>query len=137
MHPMKSICVAITLALASSALAAPIPGGTLSPVNVPKYVDNLVVPPLMNPNGETALDIAVRPLTQQVLPPGYKPTPVWGYGDTKAGNFNWPAFTIQAKQFTPTTVTWRNQLVDVSGGYVPHLFTIDQTLHWANPTKAN
>src|SRR6185369_4173732 len=34
---------------------------------------------------------------------------------------------------TPTRVTWRNELVAANGNYLPHLFTIDPTLHWANP----
>jgi bilirubin oxidase len=30
-------------------------------------------------------------------------------------------------------VKWINQLVDASGNYLPHLLSVDPTLHWANP----
>ena len=30
-------------------------------------------------------------------------------------------------------VKWINGLVDANGNYLPHLFAVDQTLHWANP----
>jgi FtsP/CotA-like multicopper oxidase with cupredoxin domain len=30
-------------------------------------------------------------------------------------------------------VKWINELVDANGNYLPHLLTVDPTLHWANP----
>ncbi len=121
------------------ALAA-IPGGTLDPSSVPKYVTPLVVPPVMPrtttlQNGAIdAYNIAVRQFTQQILPAGLPRTTVWGYGRIgKSATFNYPAFTIEAQVDRPVRVTWANQLVDAGGNYLPHLLRVDPTLHWANP----
>ncbi|MCM2265900.1 MAG: DUF4214 domain-containing protein [Desulfuromonadales bacterium] len=159
----------------STAWAAPIPGGTLDPTIVPKYVTPLVIPPVMPattvapPAGQPTAnyDIAVRQFQQQILPGGvwntlngrtdpFGPTTVWSYGraedplpDSTAlggaagvapapnSTFNYPAFTLENTSGATTTVRWINDLVDpATGNYRPHLFTVDQTLHWANPTGA-
>jgi hypothetical protein len=93
-------------------------------------------------------EIAVRQLTQQILPPtdhfgvptGYGETPVWSYCSALAplpfaqgGTLYYPVFTIEARYNRPTRVKWINQLVDADGNYLPHLLPVDQTLHWANP----
>ena len=120
------------------ALAA-IPGGTLDPKVVPKYVTPLVIPPVMPNNGTANVySIAVKQFTQQILPGGpggFPVTNVWSYGASGnlAGTLNYPAFTIEAVRGTPTTVTWINGLVDGFNNYLPHLLPVDQTLHWANP----
>lgn len=134
--------------------AAPVPGGTLDPTTIPKYVTPLVIPPVMPKStaqpGAPAADynIAVRQFKQQILPTGYGASTVWSYGraqDVLPANFtapsplannisfNYPAFTVENTSGTPTSVRWINDLVDANGNYLPHLFTIDQTLHWANP----
>src|SRR2546430_5002755 len=69
---------------ARPAPGAPVPGGTLDPARVPKYVVPLFVLPAM-PQGRasSAVDyheIGVRQFAQRVLPPGYPTTPVFGYG---------------------------------------------------------
>ena len=53
------------------AMAQPLPGGTLDPLTIPKYVTPLVIPPVMKNSG-TANDynIAVRQFQQQILPGG-------------------------------------------------------------------
>ena len=65
-------------------IADPIPGGSLNPNNVPKYVEDLVIPPVMPAkNRSKKLDryeIAVRQFSQQILPSGFSETTVWGYG---------------------------------------------------------
>jgi spore coat protein A len=120
--------------MATPAQAAPLPGGTLDPTIIPKYTQAVTVPPLMPAVAANTYSIAARPLVQQVLPAGFPATNVWAYGSTNnAASFNWPAFTIEANQNTKTTVTWRNQLVDAKNNFVPHLLTVDPTLHWANP----
>ena len=120
--------------IAGRALAAPLPGGSLDPTSIPKYVEPLTVPPLMPTVATNTYSIAARPRVQQVLPRGFPATSVWAYGSTNSSaTFSWPAFTIEANQFTSTTVTWRNQLVDARNNFVPHLLTVDPTLHWANP----
>jgi spore coat protein A len=163
MRRIQSLLSVVAVAFAATAAAGPaVPGGTLSPSNVPKFTDPLAVPPRLTPGSLTTTttdpvtglpvttvvsgnhyDLAVRPVVQQVLPTRnnagkplktpYPATPVWGYGAVGTSTFSWPAFTIEAQQGVPTTVTWRNQLVDAAGNFVPHLLTVDPTLHWANP----
>ena len=55
----------------SGALAQAVPGGTLDPLTIPKYVIPLVIPPVMNNTGTANdYDIAVRQFQQQILPGG-------------------------------------------------------------------
>jgi spore coat protein A len=77
------------------ASAEALPGGSLDPNTVPKYVTPLVIPPVMNTNGAAnTYDIAVREFKQQILPGGlwaklpgcsdenctFPATTVWSYG---------------------------------------------------------
>jgi bilirubin oxidase len=129
--------------IVSRAYAEPIPGGTLNPALLPKYVTPLVIPPAMPRTNKINqgkgkptdyYEIAVRQFQQQLLPAGWPATTVWSYGSVNhPGTFNYPAFTLEAKYNTPLRVKWINQLVDASGNYLPHLLAVDPTLHWANP----
>jgi len=113
---------------------AAIPGGSLLPGAIPKFVTPLVKPPAMPPSGTNKYSIAVRQFSQQILPTTLPRTMVWSYGSTATpGTFNYPAFTIEATRGTPATVTWINDLKDVNGNFLPHLLPVDPTLHWANP----
>ena len=57
------------MAITITAAAAPLPGGTLDPTTIPKYVQPLVIPPVMNNTGTAHdYDIAVRQFQQQILP---------------------------------------------------------------------
>ena len=122
---------------------AALPGGTLDPTSIPKYSTPLVIPPVMpqtsvlKQKGGKNIDyyeIAVRQFQQQILPAGMPATTVWSYGSANhAGTFNYPAFTIEAKWSQPLRVKWINGLVNGTGGYLPHILPVDQTLHWANP----
>jgi spore coat protein A len=128
---------------------AQVPGGSLDPTLVPKYQSPLVTPPAMPRTGKIKqraaknieyYEIAVRQFQQQILPLGLPATTVWSYGSVQypgtvaeGGSFNYPAFTIEAKWKKPVRVKWINDLVDANGNYLPHLFPVDQTLHWANP----
>src|SRR6266545_4485126 len=125
--------------VASRAWAA-IPGGTLDPTGIEKYVVPLVVPPVMpslsgvRNSGIDRYAIAVRQFPQQILPAGMPTTTVWGYGSaTHRGTFNYPSFTVEARADRPVRVAWINGLVDRNGRYLPHLLPVDPTLHWANP----
>jgi bilirubin oxidase len=143
-----------TTALVGAGLMAPrafsrrafaqIPGGTLDPTTIPKYQDQLVIPPAMPKTSTitgqgTPIDyyeIAVRQFEQQILPQSMDLplTTVWSYGSVNhSGTFNYPAFTIEAKYRIPVRVKWINDLVDENGNFLPHLLAVDQTLHWANP----
>ncbi|PNU21849.1 copper oxidase [Geothermobacter hydrogeniphilus] len=162
---------------ATTGHTAPVPGGTLDPTTIPKYVQPLVIPPVMPPSSVQPTDpttgqptsvnarynISVRQFRQQILPGGiwntvndrndqFGATTLWSYGPdedkpapgyvapaplgTPGATFNYPAFTVENNSNAPTTVRWINGLVDEQGNYLPHLFKVDQTLHWANPTNA-
>ena len=116
------------------ARGVPVAGGTLDVGKVPKFVTPLAIPPVMPQSEPNVYRIAARQRLHQILPPPFAPTTVWSYGSiTDEHSFNSPAFTIEARRGMPVEVTWINELKDADGGYRPHLFTVDQTLHWANP----
>jgi FtsP/CotA-like multicopper oxidase with cupredoxin domain len=118
---------------------AAIPGGSLDPAIIPKYVTHLLVPPAMprsavaQGGGTDLYRIAMRQFRQQVLPPGFPTTTVWGYGATPGGVLHSPSFTIEATVDRPVRVQWINGLTDSRGRFLPHLLPVDPTLHWANP----
>ena len=137
-----------TLGDAEPVYAAPIPGGTLDPLDVPKYATPLLIPPVMPRAGKIQqkggknvdyYEISMRQISQQILPAGLPATTVWGYGavtsESKKGLLlhNAPSLTIEAKWNTPVRVRWINDLVDDNGNHLPHLLPVDPTLHWANP----
>lgn len=134
--------------------ASPLPGGSLDPTTIPKYQEPLVIPPAMprtsviNAKGKQIdyYEIAVKQFEQYILPEAWSkdnvidPTTVWSYASlldprpvAEGGTLNYPALTIEARKDRPVRVKWINGLVDASGHYLPHLFAVDQTLHWANP----
>ena len=137
--PRAFLLAPLTLAM-SAAQAVPLPGGTLDPTTIPKYVTPLVIPPVMKNTGTANdYDIAVRQFKQQILPGGLWSNPnvsptcaantacnlpattVWSYGPeadpTPAvapdpnSQFNYPAYTIENTSFVTTTVDWINGLV--------------------------
>ncbi|HXE75582.1 MAG TPA: multicopper oxidase [Candidatus Xenobia bacterium] len=125
-------------------LLAQIPGGTLDPTLISKYVMPLVIPPTMPRTSKIVrraaknidyYEIAVRQFQQQILPMPLPPTTVWGYGSANhPGSFHYPSFTIEAKWETPVRVKWINDLKDpLTGNFLPHILPVDPTLHWANP----
>jgi spore coat protein A len=163
------------LAITVTAAAVPLPGGTLNPTTIPKYVTPLVIPPVMKNNGATDhYDIAVRQFQQQILPGGiwaglagcagvkncnFPATTVWSYGPdadlTPAvapdpnSQFNYPAYTMEARSNATITVNWINELVtnpdacktsadpknDKACNFRKHILPVDRSLHWANPEQ--
>jgi bilirubin oxidase len=128
----------LVVRLRAGAAAAPVPGGTLDPNNVPKYVSPLFVLPAMpragTASGVDVYQIGAQQFRQQILPPGFPTTNVFGFGSgTDSSTFHYPSYTIEARAGTPVRVTWSNQLVTSNGSFRPHLLPIDPTLHWANP----
>ena len=127
------------------AWAQPLGVSVLDAGSIPKYATSLVIPPAMPRSGNLhgkkgrGVDyyrIGVRQFEQEILPPGMGlgPTKVWSYGSVDhPETFNYPAFTIEAAWRRPVRVKWINQLVKPDGSFRPHLFAVDQTLHWANP----
>ena len=134
--------------LSAPVALAQIPGGTLDPDDVAKFVTPLLIPPVM-PRADTITqrggknvdyyEISMRQFEQQILPAGLPQTTVWGYGAKSAQSkrgllvHNAPSLTIEAMWNRPVRVKWINELVDASGNYLPHLLPVDPTLHWANP----
>jgi spore coat protein A, manganese oxidase len=129
---------------------------TLPPDSIPKYLNELVIPPSMPAKFKSKFfdyyEIAVRQFQQQILPTQdidgnhLPPTTVWSYGPAgestvdneglhaaAGGHYFYPAFTIEAKNGQPVRVKWVNELKHGDGTFRPHLLPVDQTLHWANP----
>jgi spore coat protein A len=152
---IASAALLAILAGTGGSASAQIPGGSLDPNLVPKYVAPLVKPPAFPRDGTMVLkggmnadyyEIAVRQFQQQILPAqdingsNIPPTTVWSYGPNndprtvaQGGRYFYPAFTLETKYEVPIVVKWINGLVDANGNYLPHLLPVDQTLHWANP----
>ncbi|MFZ2199049.1 MAG: multicopper oxidase domain-containing protein, partial [Thermodesulfovibrionales bacterium] len=154
---LSLLTMSLVFLLAVGAFAQPLPGGTLDPTTVQKFVTPLVIPPVMKNTGTANdYDIAVRQFQQQILPSGMPATTIWSYGPAAdpvptlapAANsqFNYPAYTIETTSDMPVSVKWRNELVAIDPAtgfpcdgnacqrtFLPHLLPIDQTLHWANP----
>jgi bilirubin oxidase len=142
-HALAAILFsALTLSSAPLTWADPVPGGSLDPTTIPKYRSPLTVLPTMPKTGVLSggvdyYEIAVRQFQQQVLPAGMPATTVWGYGSVDhPGTFHYPAATVEARADRPVRVKWINDLKDQkTGRFLPHIFPIDQTLHWANPPQ--
>jgi bilirubin oxidase len=133
---------AVALGFGTGSIAAhdmPIAGGSLDPKKIPKYETPLFVPPSMptvsTAEGRDYYEIAVRQFHQRVLPASMNlETTLWGYGSpAHPETFHSPCPTIEAKADRPVRVKWSNELVDENGNYLPHLFEVDPTLHWAAP----
>lgn len=70
----------------------------LNPNNIPKYVNQLVVPPVYEPTvikdpitGKVKshdYQVTISQFTQQILPPGFPETTVFGYGSKGQGPGN-------------------------------------------------
>jgi len=160
MITVSAFLTGCTLFNASSALAQPVPGGTLDPLTIPKYVTPLVIPPVLFDDGGAAMqaEVAQRQINQQVLPAGFPSTPLWAYGDpANPATFNNPGFTIEVTKDTMTQIKWSNQLVadpakcfknpgkrtgNKACDFLPHVIQdqngvpiVDQTLHWAAPNQ--
>jgi FtsP/CotA-like multicopper oxidase with cupredoxin domain len=138
-HLRSAFLAAAALSSFQAVAQVPLPGGSLDPTTIPKYVTRLVAPPAMpRSTSDPTVDyqIAVRQFRQQILPPIFPTTTVWSYGSVDhPETFNYPAYTIEAESGTPIKVKWINDLKDRRGNFLPHLLPVDQTLHWANPPK--
>ena len=126
--------------------AAPVAGGSLNPLSIPKYVTSLTIPPEMPAKqidpvtGKKTYDIEVVQFRQQILPNldinnvALGKTTVWGYGATGLpATRSYPARTLETTRNVEANITWRNNLTEVAGKFLPHLFAVDRSLHWANP----
>ena len=117
------------------AFSAPKGPKMLDPTSIPKYVNQITgAPPYYVPDeiledGTEVYTVEMTKSNQQVLPPGYPKTTVWGYGGmTNLGYVvNSPGPSFEATRNVPIKVTWVNNI------HSQHLYTIDPTIHWANP----
>lgn len=135
--------------------AQPVDQPTLDPSSIPKYVNQLVIPPVYVPT--YFYDCKTHKLTQQYIvdmtqfqeqilpttdasgnPTGFAQTTVWGYGGIAKdavtgkylGYFRYsPGPTFEATRGIPAQVTWINKIT------TPEMFPVDPTLHWANPNN--
>jgi len=136
------------------------PAPTLDPKSIPKFVDQLIIPPVFKPvammpdpynPGQMIpyYEVDVTEFTEQILPTvdakgkatGFGPTTVWGYGGQVyknpitglPGYFAYsPGATFEVTRGTPIMVKWINNL-NASGQMLSHLFPVDPTIHWADP----
>ncbi|MFB3889867.1 MAG: multicopper oxidase family protein [Candidatus Bathyarchaeia archaeon] len=122
------------------------PPSPLDPSTIPKFVNELPTLPVFTPtnkldaNGKTTSQEYTVDMTafyEQVLPPGFPKTKVFGYGgdakDPITGAslgyvHNAPGPTFEAVRGIPVQVTWVNKLEE-------QMFAVDPTLHWANPNN--
>ncbi len=132
---MSLVVIVLGLVLLStSVFAQALPGGTLDPTTIPKYVTPLVIPPVINNDGTGVdnYDIAVRQFKQQILPGGiwntingrsdaFPASTVWSYGPAAdptpaiapdpGSQFNYPAYTFETLSNVRVNVRWINELV--------------------------
>src|SRR5262245_44804886 len=98
-------------------LFAQVPGATLSPASIPKFVRPLFIPPAMPRAAvDTTTDhyaIGIRQFRQQILPPPLDRTTVWGYGSlTDPRTFHYPSPSFEARAARAVRVKWLTQLGD-------------------------
>lgn len=140
------VCTIGVLGLAGApsgtAVTLPAPATPLDPTTIPKYTDQLVIPPGYVPRvtyegGRKIHEytVSMERFQQQILPAGYPMTSVYGYkGDSRfpggpviPGFQNTPSSTFEAVRGVPIKVHYVNNLTGSS------MLPIDPTLHWADP----
>lgn len=111
---------------------------TIDPLDIPQFVNEINGPPPVHvPScGKGLFVVDMLEFQQQILPPGFPATTVWGYGgqakDALTGKRlgyvkHSPGATFEATRNFPLTVKWVNKLSS------PHPLPVDPTLHWADP----
>ncbi len=121
---------------------------TLDPETIPKYTQELIIPPVFLPNRVTdsvsgALSdnykISMCQFKQQILPSEFAQTTVWGYSGIIRDNFTGekiqfrssPGATFEAIRGIPVNVKWINEITDA------YSLAVDPSLHWANPNDTS
>lgn len=116
-------------------------GPTLAPLTIPKYVTQLVIPPVFVPDEVTdpetsevishSYSIDMTQFQQQILPLPLPATTVWGYGGEARDAITGaplgyirhsPAGTFEAVRGIPVDVEWVNKITET------HLFAVDPTI---------
>lgn len=119
----------------------------LDPKTIPKFVNQLVVPPVYAPIiikdpkhcgiEEHFYIVFASQFQQQILPSEFPKTTVWGYGglvkDPATGGVmlfrNAPGATFETIRGIKIHVQWLNCIT------TPHFLPVDPTLHWADPNN--
>jgi FtsP/CotA-like multicopper oxidase with cupredoxin domain len=126
----QSLAAASRVFASAQSPQTPLPGA-----NVPKYVTALRTFGGQRVTATSYTNSMVE-FQQQVLPSSFKKTWVWGY-KINSGPASWPGVTVEARQGSPITATYVNNLpLAVGSSHVEKLLTIDQTVHWADPLNA-
>jgi spore coat protein A len=147
------LSLAIAVFAAPMPMSPPVPAGLLDPTKIPKYVNQLVIPPVYVPTNVTDgngnvirqdYKINMSYYRQPVLPPGTPlvgsldgKTLVWGYqgkvelldGTVIDSFIHSPSSTFEAIRGIPINVTWVNNID------TPQFLPVDPTIHWANPNN--
>ena len=105
-----------------SAEVSSVPVNPADPDTVPKFVDPLPIPPVLQPvdakNGTRFFEVRMLQ-NQQKLHRDFNPTTIWGY------NGMYPGPTIEARRDHPITVHWINDLPTT------HLLPVDTSIQGA------
>ncbi len=134
------IGIIVTIGAAAAFSSAAPPPVPIDPLTIPKYTDQLVIPPAYLPTVVTAPDgkvtheytVSMEQFQQQLLPAGYPMTSVFGYKgmiDTPGGPVpfqNTPSATFEATRGIPVKVHWVNNLTS-------QILPVDPTIMWADP----
>ena len=123
----------------SQQLDNPCAGG-LDPKKI-KWLNTLQKPPVFKPISEEKdpqglvthqeYQVTVKEADVQMLPDGCPTTQVFAYGgrtlENDAETWSSPGATFEMTRGVSARVKWLNEIG------IPHLFSVDPTLHWANP----
>ena len=137
------------------------PATNLDPVSIPKFVNQLVKPPIYKPfvfNTRVKVKekiygkkekwyckeekrhlyfVDISEFSQRILPEGFPETKVWGYGglikDSKTGHIKYFRSAPGATFEAVRNIPVMVKWINKLTG--SHLFAVDPTLHWANPNN--
>jgi spore coat protein A, manganese oxidase len=108
----------------------------LNPKSQGQFINPLPIPSVIDGRNGGTFTISISQFSQWVglINPvnGQRlTTMVWGY------NGSYPGPTILAKENTPISVFWENNLVDANNHPLPHLLPIDRSIDWALKNDPN
>ncbi|HEX7736173.1 MAG TPA: multicopper oxidase domain-containing protein [Ktedonobacteraceae bacterium] len=117
-----------------------LPQTPLAGADIPQFVEPLTTF-VGRRVSSSSFNVAMQEFQQKVLPdsmystmvpPFNQGTYVWGYKVDSRPSF-FPGFTVEAQRGTATSINYINNLPFPNNSHLEPLFTIDQTIHWADP----